>query len=153
MTYLQKGNSLKNVGNEVNFLATNTKMFYKLTASLWVYVTCHPQSILHKKFAIFLHYLKENENDEINFLPVDKFLNFLERFCLWPGMPKLRKIQVCYFFEISQERSRLKLIFCMQISLKVSFKLIKWFLLGWISIRKISKIESLECLTISRKRS
>ena len=65
-------------------------------------------------------------------------------------MPKLSKIQVCYFFEIFQEKYRLKL---KQISLKVSFKLIQWFLLGWTRIPKISKTESLECLAISHKRS
>ena len=64
-------NSLKKVGNEFIFLTTNTKIFFKLIASLWVYVTCHSQGILNKKFAIFLHYLKENEKDEIEFLPVD----------------------------------------------------------------------------------
>ena len=133
-------NSLKNVGNEVIFLTTNTKIFYKLIASLWLYVTCHFQSIINNKFAIFLHYLKENEKDEIDFLRIDKFFKFLVTFCVYPGMPKLPKIQVCYFFEISQEKIRLKLIFCMQIGLKVSVKLIQWFLLRWTRITKISKI-------------
>ena len=118
-------NSLKNVGNEVNFLATNTKIFYKLTASLWLYVTCYSQSIPNNKFAIFLNYLKENAKDEIDFLPVDNSFKFLVTFSVWPGMTKLSKIQVCYFFGISQEKSRLKFIFCMRISLKVSFKLIQ----------------------------
>ena len=111
-------------------MATNTKIFYKLTASLWLYVTCYSQSIPNNKFAIFLNYLKENAKDEIDFLPVDNFFKFLVTFSVWPGMTKLPKIQVCYFFGISQEKSRLKFIFCMRISLKVSFKLIQWFLMG-----------------------
>ena len=37
----------------------------------------------------------------------------------------------------------MKLIFCMQIIMKVSYKLIPWFWLGWSSIPKVPKIASL----------
>ena len=87
--------------NEVNFLATNTNILFKLMVPFWECVAYHSQSTLNNKFPISLQYLKENAKDEINFLPVDKFFKFLGSFYVWPGMPKLPKIQVYYLFEIS----------------------------------------------------
>ena len=50
--------------------------------------------------------------------------------CVLPGMPKLPRIARLLFFEISQKRTRVKFIFCMQISMQVFFKSIQWFLTG-----------------------
>ena len=52
-------------------LQINTKVFYKLMVSLWVWVARHAQSN-QDKFAISLQYLKENLRDEVDFLPVEK---------------------------------------------------------------------------------
>ena len=97
-------------------------------------VTRHAQSTQNNKFAISLQYLKENVKGEINYFPVDKQQRFfkliLSFYVCGQACPNYPKWQVCYFFEISQEGSREKLIFCMQISMKVSFKLIQWFLMG-----------------------
>ena len=41
-------------------------------ALLWVCIARHVQSTHNNKFAISLHYLKENVNDEVDFLPADK---------------------------------------------------------------------------------
>ena len=52
--------------------AINTKVFYKMLVSLWVWVPTHTQSSQNSKCAISLRYLKENLKDEIEFLPADK---------------------------------------------------------------------------------
>ena len=52
-------------------LKINTKVFYQLMASLWVWVARHAESN-EDKFAISLQYLKENLRDEVDFLPVEK---------------------------------------------------------------------------------
>ena len=44
--------------------------------------------------------------------------------------------------------------FCMQISIKTCFKLILWFWCRWLSIPKVPRISSLQCLcNISKKKS
>ena len=110
------------------------KIFYNLIVSLWMCLAYHSQSTQNNKFAISLQYLKENVKGEINYFPVDKQQRFfkliLSFYVCGQACPNYPKWQVCYFFEISQEGSREKLIFCMQISMKVSFKLIQWFLMG-----------------------
>ena len=59
-------------------LHVNARIFYKLIISLWVYIAKHTQSIQNNKFLISLQYLKENVKDEVDFLPADKFLRFLQ---------------------------------------------------------------------------
>ena len=52
---------------------------------------------------------------------------------MWPGMPKLPKITSWLFLcNILRKKWVLKLIFCMQVSMKVSYKLILWFLMWMI---------------------
>ena len=47
----------------------------------------------------------------------------------------------------------MKLIFCMQISMKAFYKLILWFWWWWSSISKVSRIANLQCLyNISKKK-
>ena len=59
--------------DEVNFLPEiDTKVFYKLKASLSVCVGTNSQSTQNNKFIISLHYLKENAKDEVDFLPAGK---------------------------------------------------------------------------------
>ena len=56
----------------------NAKSFYKLIASLWLCIARHAQSTQNNKFTISLQYLKENVNDEFDFLPADKHERFLQ---------------------------------------------------------------------------
>ena len=63
-------NSLKNVGNEVNFLATNKHQNFLQIHSITLDVWSRP--FPNNKFAIYLQYLNENAKDDIDFLPVDK---------------------------------------------------------------------------------
>ena len=46
--------------------------------SLWVYVAFHSQSTQNSKFAMSLQYLKENVEDEIDFLPVGTHQSFFK---------------------------------------------------------------------------
>ena len=66
---------------------------------------------------------------------------------MWPGMPKLPKITslLCLCI-ILRKNWVMKLIFCMQISMKASYKMIIWFWWGWSSIPKVPKIASLQYL-------
>ena len=50
-------------------LEINTKIFYELMVSRWVYAAFHSQSTQNSKFAMSLQYLKENVKNEIDFLP------------------------------------------------------------------------------------
>ena len=104
------------------WLQINTNAFYMLIVSLWVCVARHVQSTQNNKFAISLQYLKENLKDEVNFF----YSN------LWPGMPKLPKISLLFPCSILRKKWEMKLIFCVQISMKVSYKLILWFLMGMV---------------------
>ena len=56
----------------------NIKVFYKLILLFWVCVARHVQSIQNNKFAIFLQYLKDSVNDEVDFLHADKHESFLQ---------------------------------------------------------------------------
>ena len=47
---------------------------------------------------------------------------------MWPGMPKLPKVtSLLYLYNILRNKWVMKLIFCMQIDIKVSCKLMLWF--------------------------
>ena len=72
---------------------------------------------------------------------------------VWPGMPKLGKIKsLLVFCNVLRNKWVIKLIFCMQINIQVSYKLILWFWCGWSNIPKVLKIASLGCLyNISKK--
>ena len=106
---------------------------FKSLLSLWVYLARQVQSNKNNQFAISLQYLKENQKDEVDFLPADKrfwrfFSNWYYHFrCVWPGtpngkaFPKFPKHQVCNAFTISLE---MKMTFLMQINIKASYQLI-----------------------------
>ena len=67
--------------------------------------------------------------------------------CVWSGMPKLPKITSLLFLRnILRKKWVMKLIFCMQISIKACYKLLLWFWWGWSSIAKVPNIASLQCL-------
>ena len=56
------------------------------------------------------------------------------------------------FFQYLRKEANDEFDFCIQISMKVSYKLIPWFLLGWSSIPKVPVIASLQCVIISQKK-
>ena len=56
----------------------NMEVFYMLIRSLWVCVTRHAQSTQNNQFAIFLHYLKRDVSDELDFLHADKYKGLLQ---------------------------------------------------------------------------
>ena len=125
----------------------------------------------NKKFAISLQYLKKEANDEVDFLHVGK-LKRCYKLILWllwwwsstPKVPIIASFQCLY--NISKKKLEMKLIFCMQINIKVSYKLISrlwtptcptgWYYHYWwarSSILKVLKVTSLQYLyNISKKK-
>ena len=59
-------------------LSINANIFYKLIVSLVLCIASHAQCNQGSKFAISLQYLKENVNDKVDILLVDKHQGFLQ---------------------------------------------------------------------------
>ena len=60
-------------------LQINAKVLYQLIVFFFcICIARHAQSTQSNKFAIFLQYLKENVNDEVDFLHADKHRRFLQ---------------------------------------------------------------------------
>ena len=59
-------------------LQINTKVFYKVILSFQACVTKLAQSIQNNKFAVSFQYLKENGNNEVDFLLAEKHQRFLQ---------------------------------------------------------------------------
>ena len=84
ITFLQNTSYLCNIaikarGMKQSFcLQINTKVFYKMVVSLWVQLARQVQSVTSNEFTISLQYLKENMNDEVDFLPVEKCSRFFQ---------------------------------------------------------------------------
>ena len=80
-------------------LQIKTKELYKLIASLLMCKARHDQK---NKFTTSLRNLKENVEDESDFLPSYKCQGFLQIDTIilgvWPGMSKLPKIASLLFF-------------------------------------------------------
>ena len=135
-------------------LQINTKVFHKLVVSLWVCIARHTQSAQCNKFAISLKYLRENMKVEVDFLPGDKHQvssNLHCHFrCMCPSMPKLSKKTNLLFLCNIVRKKWVKLIFCIQITMTVSYKLILWFLMGMVkhsqSFQNSKFTMSLQCL-------
>ena len=105
-----------------------------------------------------LQYLKENVKNEVDVLPADKHQRFLQIDTIISGAcgqayPNNPRYQVWYFFAISKERIEwLTWVFYMQINMKVSCKLMLWFLMGMVKHFKVLKMASLKRLyNISKK--
>ena len=73
---------------------------------------------------------------------------------MWPSMPKLPRITSLLFpCNILRKKWAMKLIFYMQISMKVSYKLILSFFMGMIKHYQSSQNNSFQCLcSISKKK-
>ena len=59
-------------------LSINVNIFYKLIVSLALCIASHAQCNQGRKFAIPLQYLKENVNDKVDILLVNKHQGFLQ---------------------------------------------------------------------------
>ena len=125
----------------------------------------------NNKVAISLQYIKKEVSDEIGFLHVDKHESSLQigndiwwRWSNIPKVPKKSSLQCLY--NISKKKLEMKLIFYMQINIKVSYKFISalwaskfptsWYYhywWAWSSILKVLKLTSLQHLyNISKKK-
>ena len=122
-----------------------------------------------KSMLWFFKYLKKEVSDEVNFLHADKHENFLQVDTIFwwsciSKVPEIASLQCLYNF--SKKKLEMKLIFCMQINIKVFFKLIstlcalkfptRWYYhywWAWLSILKVVKVTSLQYLyNISEKK-
>ena len=106
------------------------KGFYKVVVSFWVCVISLAQSTPKKntlKREEWSWFFACRKTSKIS-------LSWYHHFrYAWPGMPKLPKIK-CFLFLYNTLRKRLvmRLIFYMQITMKVNYKFIQWFLMGMI---------------------
>ena len=85
----------------------------------------------------------------------------------WSSISKVLKIaSLWYLYNMSKKKLEMKMIFCMQINIRVVYKSIstlwapkfptRWYYhywWAWWSILKVLKVTSLHIFTISRKRS
>ena len=123
------------------------------------------------KITIFLQNLKKEVSDEIDFcmqMSMKACYNIVQWFWWgWSSIPKVPKdASLQCLYNISKITLEMNLIFCMQINIKVSYKLLSilWvstFLTGWYyhywwawsSILKLLKVTSLQYLyNISKKK-
>ena len=131
-------------------LQINSKVFYKLIVSLCAYLAKHAQSTQNNKLTIsqgkcegwtwsFAYRLTSKVSSNCYYFR-----------CVCPGMLKLPKITSLIFLcNILRKNWVMKLIFCMQVSMKACHKLIVW---RWSRIPKVPKIASLQYLySISKK--
>ena len=151
MQYFQKS-----MGKKLVFcLQIKAKELYKLIASFSMCKARHDQK---NKFTTSSRNLKENAEDESDFLPLYKCQRFLQIDTIilgvWPGMSKLPKIASLLFLCILRKKWVMKLIFYRQISMKASFSLMLWFWWELSSIPKVSKTARFQCLYyMSNKRT
>ena len=129
----------------------------------------HVQITQNNKFVIFSNILKKEESEEDYFFHADKLEDFLQintRFLMGRSIkvPKIASLQ--YLYNIWKKELEFKLIFYMQINIKVSYKLIsalwtsklptRWYYhywWVWSSILKMLKVTSLQYLyNISKKK-
>ena len=89
----------------------------------------HAQITQNNKFAISLQYLKKELSDEVDFLHADKHESLLQiDSMILMGMVKhsqsSQNSKFAMFHNILKKKLEMKLIFCMQINIKISHKLI-----------------------------
>ena len=123
-------------------LQMNVKGFFKLLLSFYVCVTRHTQIAQDSKFAVSLQYLKKELSDEVDFLHADKHESLLQiDSMILMGIVKHSQSSQNSMFtmslcNISKNKLKMKLVFCMEINIKVSEKFIStlWasFLQGFL---------------------
>ena len=131
----------------------------------------HAQITQNNKFAISLQYFKKEVSDEIDFLHPDKHKSLLQiDTMVLTEMVKYSQSsqnnKLAMYYNISKKKLEMKLLFCMQINVKVSYKLFStlWALMfptswyyhfwwAWSSIFKVLKVITLQYLyNISKKK-
>ena len=98
----------------------------------------HSQSSQSSKFAMSLQYLKKEVKSGVHFLYVDKSHIFykLALLVVTEGARHVQNTQnrkLVIFLQYLREKILMKFIFCMQIDMKISYKLI---LTSWMSLAK-----------------
>ena len=99
-------------------------------------VARHAHITQNNKVAISLQYIKKEVSDEIDFSHIDKHESSLQINTMifhedGQTFPKFAKYQVCNVFTIiSKNKLEIKLFFCMQINIKISYKFISTL---WVS--------------------
>ena len=148
---------LKNAKDGDDFsLLIIVKCFFKVILSFLMCVARHAQITQNKKFVISLQYLKREVNDELNFLHAGKHENMLQ-------IDTMILMEMVKHFESSdnskftmslqylKKEDRYKLIFCMQISIKVAFNTLDtkggFLFVGNISRKLV--MESIFCMQIN----
>ena len=117
-------------------LQMNVKGFFKLLLSFYVCVTRHTQITQDSKFAVSLQYLKKELSDEVDFLHADKHESLLQiDSMILMGIVKHSQSSQNSMFtmslcNISKNKLKMKLVFCMEINIKVSEKFISTL---WVS--------------------
>ena len=133
-------------------------------------VARHTQITQNNKFPISLQYLKKEVSGEADFLHADKHESFLQIDTkILMGMVSISKahkiVSLQFLNSTSREKLEMKLIFCTQICIKISYKFIsrfwtsqfpaRWYShywWAWTSILKVLKVTSLQYLyNISKK--
>ena len=102
-----------------------------MIGSIWVLIARLYQSTQHNKSAISLWHLRKNVKDKVDFLSADKHQRFLQigARCVWSDMPKLPKFsQFAISLQYLMKKVNNEVDFLQQISTKVPWKLIPWFL-------------------------
>ena len=130
MQYLKE-----NQKNEVDFLLVDKhQRFLQIdTLILGVCVARHAQITQNNKFVISLQYLQKEVRNKVYFLHADKHESFLQIDTMvfdgeGQAFPNFPKLQVCNIFTISynilKKKLEMKLVFYIQINIKISYKLI-----------------------------
>ena len=146
-------------------LQLNIKGFFKLILSFLVRVARHAYITQNNKVVFSLQYIKKKVSDEIDFFHVDKHESSLQIntdiWWGWSNIPRVAKISSLQcLYNISKNKLEMKLLFHMQINIKVSYKFISirsadWYYLywwAWSSILKVLNLTSLQYLyNISKK--
>ena len=130
--------SQKNGGDKVYFLPVDKHKIFLVDSitlgvrSQIILAACGQgaQITQNNNFTISLQYLKKEVSGVVDFLYADKHKSFLQFDMIFDGnrraFPNRLKQHVCYecLYNISKKKLEMKLIFCMQINIKVSYKLI-----------------------------
>ena len=121
----------KNVEDQADFLpADKHQGLLQIDTIILIVVAGHPQITQSKKFSISLQYLEKEVSDEVDILHTDKHESFLQNKTVifvggWLSIPKVSKIaSLQCLYNISKKEVRDKLIFCINMNIKVSYNLI-----------------------------
>ena len=141
--------------NLIIYLQVNVNGFFKFPLSFQVCVARHAQIAQNNKFAISLQYLNKELSDEVDFLHADKHQSFLKVYFNTLDICVSYKIHIIinehdqislkvtslqYLYNISKKKSGMKVIFDMQINVKVSISWSYHFWSKWPDMSKVPKI-------------